>query len=866
MGYLDNAGLTRVWGKIVAALSGKLDATGNAYRTASIPFAQVDTTSTSTVYTATVPGITELRSGVCAYIRNGVVTSASGYTLNVNGLGAKPCYSSMAAATRSTTVFNANYTFLFVFNEERVSGGCWDIYYGYYSDANSIGYQLRTNSTTMPVTDKFYRYRLLFTSADRAHIVPANTSTSTNATASRTVNQRPIDPFGSIVYYGHTTAINSGANPTASYFWTQYNINLGYSFNRTGAALTLTNHAPVYIKCAPQSDGSAIIDPDTPYVQSLPSAEDGKIYIFIGIASGAETVELVPEHPVYCYRNGQIRLWTGNEENELPDFTAADEGKILGIENGVLAWVEQTGGSGEIIYFDDRNDDVIGYLTASETYTAENRSTVSVISQYASASTEDQDAPKPFMGHYNLFPGVDNNVEGFVVRTFGEPPRMLKLGNVWNVRDCGGWSCDGGRVKYGLLFRGARLENATADDLSLLASVGIKLDLDIRDTANASGATRIPGASYRNIPLTRDYAAMIQNETANAVAACVAAMESVVDGKPVYIHCASGADRTGTICALLEAVLGVPDRDIDRDFELTCFADVENLTGHTRVGGAWTGLWSALDLGQGSAKMNVVKFLRDNGVTTALINSFRRAVIDGNPSDVDIPTFRITNNLTNCTTSNAVASVDGGSAYSATITPNSGYSITILNVTMGGTDITATAVSGNTVTISSVTGAVVITAFAEAQTSYTNIVRQAQEVGSTAVYNGVGYKNGYYISSGNDSANAADCAIGCIPYEIIMNGTQPTDVLYIKGYSGSVNASHTRLNLRKTDKSSGTEYNGFLQGAAVFDVETLGAGYYKLTPKANLHHAFNFDVGYLRFSFAGTDGANIIITKNEPIE
>lgn len=109
MAFLDNTGLSHLWDKIKTALSGKLDTTGNAYRAASIPFAQVDDTSTSTVFTATVPGITELRSGVCVMLMNGVVTSASGFTVNINGLGAKPVYSTLSAASRATTLFNVNY-------------------------------------------------------------------------------------------------------------------------------------------------------------------------------------------------------------------------------------------------------------------------------------------------------------------------------------------------------------------------------------------------------------------------------------------------------------------------------------------------------------------------------------------------------------------------------------------------------------------------------------------------------------------------------------------------------------------------------------------------------------------------------------
>ena len=319
--YLDLTGLTYLWNKIKAYIqsavpstyAGSTTAGGVANKTAAIPYGTVDSTSTDTVITATVAGITSLSDGVCCYIKNGVVTSASGWTLNVNNLGAKPVYSSMAAASRSTTIFNINYTMMFIYNSERVSGGCWDVFYGYDSNTNTIGYQIRTNSLSLPVSGATYRYRLLFTSADGTKFVPANTSTSTNATSSRAVNQTPIDPFGRIVYYSYTTALSADSRPGASYLWEQYAITFGYSFNLTGAALTLTPWTPVYIKCAPQANGSAIIDSTTPYVQALPSTEDGKIYIFLGVAYSTTNVELTLEHPVYYYKNGAIRQWTNAE-------------------------------------------------------------------------------------------------------------------------------------------------------------------------------------------------------------------------------------------------------------------------------------------------------------------------------------------------------------------------------------------------------------------------------------------------------------------------------------------------------------------------------------------------------------------------
>lgn len=281
-----------------------------------IQYGAVDNTSTSTAFTATIPGITSYYDGLTIMLRNGVVTSASGFTIDINGLGAKPSYNNMTtgnpvtptAPTRDTTIFNINYTMLFVYSSTIVEGGAWICYRGYDANQNTIGYQLRTNSYSLPASDKFYRYRLLFTSADNTKFVPANTSTSTNATASRTANTRPINPFGPIMYYASTTAIEANAKPGATVLWQQYTLTLGYSFNNTGAALVLTTSAPVYLRCTPQADGSAVMDY---FTQSLPTTADGKIYILLGYAYSATAIELIMNHPVYHYTNGGIHLWTG---------------------------------------------------------------------------------------------------------------------------------------------------------------------------------------------------------------------------------------------------------------------------------------------------------------------------------------------------------------------------------------------------------------------------------------------------------------------------------------------------------------------------------------------------------------------------
>lgn len=198
------------------------NSTGAAERTAAIPFAKVDSTSTATVFTATVPGITELVDGTCCYLMNGVVTSAAGWTLNVNGLGAKPVYQTLGAASVTTTIFNVNYTMLFVYNSQRISGGCWDIFYGYNSNTTytnaSLGQGYGTCATAAATKAK--AVTLSSYSLTTGGVVAVKFTYDVPAGATLNVNSK-----GAKAIYYHGAAITDGiikAGDVAYFIYSTY--------------------------------------------------------------------------------------------------------------------------------------------------------------------------------------------------------------------------------------------------------------------------------------------------------------------------------------------------------------------------------------------------------------------------------------------------------------------------------------------------------------------------------------------------------------------------------------------------------------------------------------------------------------------
>ena len=313
----------------------------------------------------------------------------------------------------------------------------------------------------------------------------------------------------------------------------------------------------------------------------------------------------------------------------------------------------------------------------------------------------------------------------------------------WNVRDLGGWACDGGTVKYGLLIRGGKL--AAADRTVLVEELGVQHDLDLRGR-EGGGAGDEP--EMAESPLGRDvwytrtqqYAwyALTPVSSWQIYLRCV--IDAVTHREPVYFHCTAGADRTGTLACVLEGMLGMSQSDIDKDYELTCFysGTSSDSAARRRNETDWTGLINAINAVPGdSFRDKCVHFAVGTcGMSMYDINAYRAAMIDGTPETLHWYQT-ITKNLTGCTISNAATQVDYGEAYTATIAADSGKTITSVVVKMGGVDITATAytASSGTINITKVTGAVTITAAASAPSVTYNITRNLTNCASSNTAN-----------------------------------------------------------------------------------------------------------------------------------
>lgn len=313
---------------------------------------------------------------------------------------------------------------------------------------------------------------------------------------------------------------------------------------------------------------------------------------------------------------------------------------------------------------------------------------------------------------YNCTPGATSkfvltNADGSIVQNGVIKPtgacRMIHMTNVDNIRDLGGWACDGGVVKYGKLFRGGEMYGFLTDDgkQQALDMLGILKEIDLRFAEDLNGRTESgfgPTVDMLWVDMTWN-ALTYQKSSGNIKAIFDPLFDYVIAGKPTYFHCSAGADRTGVVALICEAILGVSQSDCDKDYELTNFYTGvgTDADARRRDEAVWTREITYLNTYSGATfREKTMNFLLSCGITLEKINAFRAAMIDGTPTALtaDIASYTITKTLNGVTVDNSAASAKQYQPFTTKVTPASGKAIGTIKVTMGGVDITEAVFSG----------------------------------------------------------------------------------------------------------------------------------------------------------------------------
>ena len=171
--------------------------------------------------------------------------------------------------------------------------------------------------------------------------------------------------------------------------------------------------------------------------------------------------------------------------------------------------------------------------------------------------------------------------------------RTIRADGVGNIRDMGGRvNKDGIRIRQGLVYRGGMLNNLIKPKCSASNGLGvlrddllIKTDIDLRWEAIGKYEFCQLGdhINYNLFPIS-DYASLVTGDSGvygdlvpNDQSAYFTKIFDILadeNSYPIYIHCVAGADRTGCVCALLDAILGMKDEDIILNYNLTSLDSV----------------------------------------------------------------------------------------------------------------------------------------------------------------------------------------------------------------------------------------------------------------------------------------------------
>ncbi len=234
--------------------------------------------------------------------------------------------------------------------------------------------------------------------------------------------------------------------------------------------------------------------------------------------------------------------------------------------------------------------------------------------------------------YYTIKLTFTNEFETSVSGSFktAEGPRLMNVDGVYNMRDIGGWKTTSGKtIKQGLLYRGCEIDGAVegkykiteAGINTMLAELGIKSDMDLRsEYDNIYGIDALGAAVKHKYYNTEAYSAILTDAKNKENIRKVFSDLSNKNIYPVYLHCTYGQDRTGTVCYLLEALLGVEEKSLMKDYLLSGLHHGDVYGGFEMMNGF---ILELKKLPGVSISEKVEYYLKSTGVTDTEINRIK---------------------------------------------------------------------------------------------------------------------------------------------------------------------------------------------------------------------------------------------------
>lgn len=264
-----------------------------------IYYVQGNTSGTAGTWTGTHAGITSLYAGLTVAYRIGIA-GAGTTTLNINALGANTV---RRCTGNLTTHLPANTIVILTFD-----GAYW--VWADYTDGNNYDRTYWGNAILAGAT--IYSYKLLMQAAD-GKFYPLTLETGTSTT--KTVSLQEFILGSPILHYASTATVAAGAALSNVYSEIPMTT-LNYTANQG----TWIANLPIYLKGTVLANGSFRLD-NTDYTsfmtQTLPSTDDGFVYILLGQMYSTTALRLYQNHPVYQYKNGKLRLYESDDPRPI---------------------------------------------------------------------------------------------------------------------------------------------------------------------------------------------------------------------------------------------------------------------------------------------------------------------------------------------------------------------------------------------------------------------------------------------------------------------------------------------------------------------------------------------------------------------